>query len=300
MSDTHYVLITPARNEAAYIEKTLKSVVNQTLLPRRWVVVSDASTDRTDEIVMDYAARHSFIEFVRVEKDPNRSFASKVFAIRAGERKLTDVSYRFIGNLDADVEFDPAYFETVVARMIECPRLGLAGGHIYDYLDGQFIPQQIVKNSVAGAVQLFRRDAYERIGGYIPLPRGGIDAIAEIMVQMYGWECETFADLKVNHYRPMGTALGGLISARYRDGMQDYAFGNHPLFEIVKCAARIGVRPIAIGAVMRMVGYVRAAIHAEPRHVPADVVAYMRQTQLHRLGLAPKPSIVETHPRESR
>ncbi len=147
----------------------------------------------------------------------------------------------------------------------------------------------MIRRSVAGAVQCFRREAYERIGGYIPLPMGGIDAIAEMMVQMHGWEVETFYDLRVNHYRPVGTAFGNLYVARYRDGIQEYAFGNHPLFEIAKCVARVGNRPYVLGSVMRMAGYLRAAWKSEPRLVPADVVRFMRQSQLYRIRLRRSP-----------
>src|SRR6266576_4075738 len=121
------VLITPARNEVAYIENTLRSVVAQTARPVRWVIVSDGSTDGTDEVVREYAARHDWIEVVRRPERTERHFAGKVDAFNAGYSKLRDLEYEVIGNLDADVSFDEDYLASLLRRFVENPRLGVAG-----------------------------------------------------------------------------------------------------------------------------------------------------------------------------
>lgn len=97
------MLITPARNEEAYIVKTIQSLINQTILPKKWIIVSDGSTDRTDDIVKRYEANYDFIQLLRREPDTSRNFASKVYAIQAGFKLLNGIEYDFIGNLDADV-----------------------------------------------------------------------------------------------------------------------------------------------------------------------------------------------------
>src|ERR1035441_7778521 len=102
-----YVLITPARNEADFVELTLKSVVSQTVRPLKWVIVSDGSTDGMDEIVSRYAAEQPWIELVRMPERRERHFAGKVNAFNAGYARVKDLSYAIIGNLDADVSFDP-------------------------------------------------------------------------------------------------------------------------------------------------------------------------------------------------
>src|SRR5437667_12579577 len=122
-----YVLITPARNEVAYIEKTIRSVVAQTLLPLRWVIVSDGSTDGTDEVVKKYAARHDWIELVRRPERSERHFAGKVDAFNAGYARVRDVDYTIIGNLDADVSFDQDYCAFLLEKFAENPKLGVAG-----------------------------------------------------------------------------------------------------------------------------------------------------------------------------
>src|SRR5213592_861494 len=96
-----YVLITPARNEAQFIEQTIRSVIGQTFRPAKWVIVSDGSTDGTDDIVRKYAAEHEWIELVRMPERSERHFAGKVRAFNAGHAKVKDVKYDIIGSLDA-------------------------------------------------------------------------------------------------------------------------------------------------------------------------------------------------------
>src|SRR5271157_5677714 len=134
-----YVLITPARNEAEFIEKTIQSVISQTILPLRWVIVSDGSTDGTDDIVTKYAADQPWIELVRMPERRERHFVGKVHAFNAGFARVKDLSYDVIGNLDADITFDDRYFDFLLNKFAENPCLGVAGtpfeeesGH-YDY-----------------------------------------------------------------------------------------------------------------------------------------------------------------------
>ena len=123
----NYVIITPARNEAQFIELTLQSVVAQTVRPLKWVIVSDGSTDGTDDIVSKYMADNAWIELLRMPERQDRHFAGKAYAVNAGRGRLGALEYDVIGNLDADVSFEPDYFEFLMARFAENPRLGCAG-----------------------------------------------------------------------------------------------------------------------------------------------------------------------------
>src|SRR6266536_5542794 len=133
-----YVLMTAAYNEEAFIEKTLTSVVSQTLLPRRWVIVSDGSSDRTDEIVEKYSKQYDFIRLLRVARPPGRSFGSKVLALQRGSKLLDDVIFEFIGNIDADISVECSYFERLIDHFERHPRLGLTAGFVYEEKGGQF------------------------------------------------------------------------------------------------------------------------------------------------------------------
>src|SRR3981189_3660702 len=122
-----YVLITPARNEAQFVELTIKSMLAQTVLPLKWVIVSDGSTDGTDDIVRKYAGDHSWIELVRMPERTERHFAGKVFAFNAGYAKVKDLAYAAIGSLDADISFNEDYFSFLLGKLGEDPALGLVG-----------------------------------------------------------------------------------------------------------------------------------------------------------------------------
>ncbi len=281
MIDNRYVLVTPAKNEAAFIEKTLVSVVNQTIKPVRWVVVSDGSTDETDEIVRKYASEYDFVRLVRRDSK-TRHFGNKVHAFRAGYETLEDVEYNFIGNLDADIELPPDYYEHILGKFEQDQNLGLAGGTRFDFCNGAFVKVHCARNSVGGPFQLFRKACYESFGGYIPLSLGGIDAVAEIMARQHGWRVSSFTDIVAHHYRCTGTAKGNIYQAAYRGGKKLYVIGYHPLFEMMKLVRVRNVKEL-IAHTCELAGYLRAAITRLERQVPDDFVKYLRQEQIGRL-----------------
>ena len=122
-----YVLITPAHNEEDFIEKTILSVISQTVLPKKWAIVSDGSTDGTDDIIKRYAKQHDWIEFVRLPQHTDRQFAAKVHAFNAGYEKIKHSEYAIIGNLDADISFEKDYIEFLLSKFDENGKLGVAG-----------------------------------------------------------------------------------------------------------------------------------------------------------------------------
>ncbi|MGE0822320.1 MAG: glycosyltransferase family 2 protein [Candidatus Binatia bacterium] len=280
VSDKTYVLITPARNEEAYIEKTIQSVVSQTILPQRWIIVSDRSTDRTDEIVIRYAQEYDFIRYVRSEGSHQRTFTSKVNAFNVGYEKLEGLDYNFLGNLDADVTFEPAYYENLLNKFLQNKKLGIAGGVRYDLCNGRFEKVASSRVSVGGAFQVFRRQCYEDIGGFVPVEIGSEDTIAQIMARMHGWETEAFPEITVYHYRCTGTVAGSILQARFRSGTKDYLIGHHPLFELAKCLYRMTERPYAVGSLFRISGYCWASFCHYKRPVPDTFVRYLRAEQL--------------------
>lgn len=278
-----YALMTAAHNEEADIERTIKSVLSQTVLPKRWLIVSDNSTDRTDEIIQGYAEKHSFISFLRVTRAAGRNFASKVLALRTGEHLLKDVSHDFIGNMDADLSVGPTYFEDLMKRFDLNPRLGLAGGFVYEEKDGQFRSRVVNSvQSVAHAAQLVRRECYEEFGGYAVLQYGGEDWHAQISARMKGWEAESIPELKIFHYRPTGGGSGQFRSL-FRLGKLDYSFGTYPIFEFIKCAVRLPYSPFLIGAIVRMSGFSHSYFRREPFLIPAELVDYLRKEQKERM-----------------
>lgn len=278
-----YVLISPVKNEEDFIEKTIQSVIKQTILPVKWIIISDGSTDKTDEIVKAFEKDHSFIKLMRKEKVNSRNFGSKVEAFNFGYRYLENENYDFIGNLDGDIGMPPDYYETIMNKFKVNPKLGIAGGVRLDYRDGKFNHVESANNSVAGGFQLFKRECFEKIGGYRPLPYGGIDAVAEAMSRMYGWEVKSFKDIELYHYKPTGSAHKDKIKSKFRIGIKYYLIGYHPIFPIVRFLSRLNQKPYVIGSLISISGFLWASVRRYKRAVPKEFVNYLRSEQSHRL-----------------
>jgi len=275
-----YALITAVHNEERHIEKTLRSVTSQTVLPAKWIIVSDGSTDRTDELVERYAKSFQFIRLVRREREQQRNFASKVFAQNAGLQMLAPNHIDFVGLSDGDISFGPGYFHCLLEKFSKDPRLGLAGGFVYEEVNGRFIPVAGNRTrSVAGAIQVFRRECFESIGGLLPLKYGCVDTYPEIAARMRGWRVQSFPELEIRHHRPTGGAAG----YRYRQGFADYSIGYHPVFEVARLLRQIPCRPFSLGAVAQLCGFVAANFCREKRMVSPDLVAFLRNEQKERL-----------------
>jgi biofilm PGA synthesis N-glycosyltransferase PgaC len=297
-----YVLMTAAHNEEAFIEGTIRSVLSQTLLPKRWVIVSDNSHDRTDKIVESYARQHEFMRLVRVVRAPGRDFSSKVIALHRGSKLLEGVEYQFIGNIDADLSLEPQYFEGLINHFRNYPSVGLAGGFVYEESGGEY--RSLRRNDVRDvghAAQLVRRKCYEAIGGYAVLKYGGEDWYAQTKARMLGWEVQALPSLRIYHHRCTGGSSASLKNS-FRLGKQDYSFGSDPIFEIVKCLRRVTDRPYLGVAFARLAGFMWSYVVTEPRAVPDDLISFLRQEQRDRIsfvlrrGRVGRNALVPTRP----
>jgi len=278
-----YVLITPARNEASHIEKTLQSVAAQSVLPEKWVIVSDASTDGTDDIVRKYAEKYLWLTYLRIEAAADRNFASKVRTFNAGYELVRETDYQIIGNLDADVVFESGYMGYLLAKFKEDPELGVAGT---DYIEGDFHSfrdSYISDKHVNGQIQLFRRNCFEEIGGYTPIPHGGIDWVAVTTARMKGWKTRSFDEKTYTHLRPMGTAGKSTLRMRYDYGQKDYFLGNHPLWEVVRGFFQMKSRPYLISGVFILAGYFSCWFTRKKRPISRELLLFNRKEQMERL-----------------
>jgi glycosyltransferase involved in cell wall biosynthesis len=278
------ILITPARNEEALIEKVAHSVVSQTVRPIRWVVVNDGSTDRTAEIVRRQASRYEWIQIIDMPKHRDRSFAAKVHCFNAGYSLVSALGHDIVGNLDADLSFEPDYLEFLLARFAEDPRLGVAGtifreasGYSSgtDSFEGQ--------NHVAGGCQLFRRECFEEIGGYIPNKAGGIDWIAVTTARMRGWKTRSFREKWFFHHRSLGTAERSRFASSFSYGEKDYYLGGHPLWELLRVAYRMLKRPYLVDGLVLGLGYGWASMRHIPKPVSDELMRFHRQEQMRKL-----------------
>ncbi len=277
-----YVLITPARNEEEFIELTLKSVINQTRRPLKWVIVSDGSTDGTNAIVEKYTRQHDWITLVKREPRSERSFCAKVKAFNVGYEELSQLSFDAIGNLDADISFGPDHFEFLIGELAKNPRLGVVGstyqegGRVtYDYRFAS-------TDDVPGACQVFRRECFESIGGY-KLLKTGVDLAAVLSARIHGWQTHCFTEKSCVHARPSGSAMRNGVRRFVHAGVRDYELGCHPLWEIGRCLRRVATKPYFVVSTCMMVGYFMGLALGYERTMPAELVAFRRKEQLSRL-----------------
>lgn len=274
-----YVLITPARNEETMIGRTIQSMVRQTAIPLKWVIVDDGSLDATADIVENHLAQHVWIELVRLPKHRDRSFAAKVGAFYAGLERVRGMAYEVVGNLDADVSFDEDYCEFLMRKFAEDIDLGVAGtvfreegySSETDSFEGQ--------NHVAGGCQMFRRQCFEEIGGYIPNKAGGVDWIAVTTARMLGWKTQSFRDKSFFHHRSLGTAERGILASSFSYGEKDYYLGGDPVWEMFRVAYRMTKRPYLLGGMALGLGYACGVVRRIDRPVSSDLMRFHRQEQ---------------------
>ena len=278
-----YVLITPARNEEAFIKKTLDSVVEQTLIPVKWVIVNDGSTDSTASIVQPYAARFDWIELVNLPVRKERHFAAKVFAFNAGQQRVKGLDYEVIGNLDSDVSLDKDHFEFLLSKFTNDPHLGVAGtvfkeegyNSETDSLEGQFY--------VSGQCQLFRRQCFDEIDGYFANKAGGIDWIAVTTARMKGWKTRSFKEKSFFHHRHLGTAERSVLAASVAYGEKDYILGGHPIWELFRILYRMTKPPYVVDGLALGLGYGLAALRRLKRPISKELMAFHRREQMRKL-----------------
>lgn len=278
-----YVLVTPARNEATFLEKTIESVIHQTVLPLKWAIVDDGSTDNTAEIVRRYLPQYPWMELVQMPQHRDRSFAAKVGAFNAGYERVKGLRWEIIGNLDGDISFDPDHFEFLLGKFAADATLGVAGTVFREEGYSSDRDSFEGRTHVAGQCQLFRRQCWEEIGGYIPHRAGGIDWMAVVTARMMGWKTESFRERWFFHYRRLGTAERGVLSSLFSYGKKDYYLGGHPVWELFRVAYRISKRPFIMGGLALGLGYCWAFLRRVPRPVSRELMAFHRKEQMTKL-----------------
>lgn len=275
-----YVLITPAHNEEAFIQRTLESVIRQTVLPLKWVIVDDGSTDSTPEIIRGYSAQYPWIEVIHQPKRCNRNFAAKVTAFNLGYDKVNTLDFELVANLDADLSFEPDYLEFILRKFSEDDHLGVAGtvfqeeGYSSDYHSFEG------KNHVPGGCQVFRKHCFEQIGGFRPAAAGGVDWVAVTTARMKGWKTRAFREKSFFHHRRLGTAGRGPIATAFSYGKKDYYLGGHPIWEFGRVAYQTARPPYLFGGFALAAGYMWAGITRAHRSVSRELMMFHRREQM--------------------
>jgi len=281
-----YVIITPAYNEARYIRMTIESVVDQSVRPLLWVIVDDGSTDETAEIIKSYIQQYEWIRYIYRQKTPGQTyFGCSVYAIMQGYKALDDCTFDYIAILDADISLPKDYYERIFDKFGQDKKLGVASGVYQDLVNGRLRKVLNDRRSTPKAIQVFRKECFEQIGGYLPLKYGGEDTCSCIMARMNGWKSWSFPKISVVHNKPAGTGhAGNMLKIRFRNGLNEYGLATHPLFMLIKSLRRcIKERPIITGGLARMAGFIYGYCLREKRQIPDDMVWFIHQEQMGRL-----------------
>jgi glycosyltransferase involved in cell wall biosynthesis len=279
-----YILLTAAKNEEEYIGEAIQSVLRQSLLPRAWFIMDDGSTDRTAEVVRNFAKKNPFIHLHSGGAGEGRNFGSQYKAIGAAYEMARHLDFDFVGVQDADIAPERVdYYESIFKEFQQNPQLGIAGGYIYERANGKWACRKSNSpDSVAGGVQMFRRTCFEKIGGYKPLFLGGSDWLAQIETRAARLDVVALPHLQVFHYRPTSSA-GGRLRGLFKLGLMDASFGSHPVFELFKCARRVVEKPVILGSLIRLSGYTWWKLTGKAPLISNEAVAALRRDQLTKI-----------------
>ena len=281
-----YALVSSSRNEEKFIALTLESVTKQSQPPERWIIVNDGSVDRTGAIADEWAKKIPWISVIHNPPREGRSFAAKANNVNLAFARLQTepVDFAAVGNLDTDTSFAPDYMSFLMQKFDADAKLGCTGTPFtqdggYDSTKDSFEGE----NYVAGPIQLFRRDCFREIGGYVANPAGGVDWIAVMTARLKGWTVRSFPDLRYHHHRSMGTAERSEVKALFSYGKKDYYLGNAPLWELFRCTFRLAKKPYLIGGLALLTGFCWAALQRVKRPISDELVRFHRADQMNKL-----------------
>jgi biofilm PGA synthesis N-glycosyltransferase PgaC len=279
----NYVIISPIRDEEMFLERTMATVLRQTIRPMRWVIVDDGSRDRTPQILQNYAEQHDWITLLRIERDGERQLGiTEIQAFAAGYKLIEDMPFDFVVKLDCDVELPLDYFERLLLRFDQDETLGIASGTYLEAEGDRWIAVPMPEYHAAGASKIARADCFRQIGGFIP--HRGWDTIDEIRADMAGWKTCHFPDITFRHLRTEGSAAGPLETNRMH-GQIYYLTGGNSLFLLLKVLHRCWHgRPFILGGFMMLVGFLQPLLSGAPRAVTDEEARSYRRILNRRLA----------------
>ena len=291
---SRYVLISPCRNESAFMRLTLDSVIQQSIYPAKWVIVDDGSTDETPRILAEYAARHAWIDVVtRADRGHRAVGPGVVDAFYTGYQTINKEGFDFVCKLDLDLLLPPRYFEILIARMNADQRIATCSGKSYIDDDGHLISERHGDDTSLGMTKFFRIDRFEAIGGFVrEVMWDGIDCH---LCRMHGWIACSWddPDLRFVHLRPMGSSQQSVYTGRVRHGYGQYFMGTGFVYLAISAISRINQRPYLLGSLAIMWGWIRSAALRKPRYDNLPFRRFLRRYQWRALLIGKRRAIAE-------
>jgi len=277
-----YLLVSPCRDEASYIHRTLDSVAAQSVPPALWIVVDDGSTDRTPAILAEYAERLPYLRVVRRTDRGGRSVGPGVIeAFYAGLEGVDLDRFDYLCKLDMDLDLPPRYFELLMQRMEVEPRLGTTSGKPFFVhpRTGRLVPEVCGDEMSLGASKFYRVGCFREIGGFVrQVMWDGIDCHR---ARMLGWLANSANDeaLRMLHLRPMGSSHKGIWNGRMRAGFGQYFMGTSPLYQLAVAVFRLPRYPPLLGSLAMLWGYFSSAARGSPRYDDPEFRRFLRRYQ---------------------
>lgn len=296
MSDAQsYVLISPCRNEAAYMRRTLDSVVSQTIPPARWIIVDDGSTDDTPLILNEYAQKHSFIKVISRPDRGHRAVGPGVIeAFYYGLAQVDLAAYPYLCKLDLDLDLPPRYFEILMRRMEDNPRIGTCSGKPwFRNAAGRWISEKCGDEMSVGMTKFYRSECFTQIGGFVREVMW--DALDCHKARQLGWIAVSWndEDLRFEHLRPMGSSQKSVFTGRRRHGFGQYYMGSDPLYFLATGLYRMAHPPYVLGGLAIIQGYMGAWLRGVRRHEDAELRKFVKQYQRRALKVGKARAVAE-------
>lgn len=298
-SGNRILIITPAKDEAEYIERTIASLESQTIRPAKWVIVNDGSSDETGQLADEAAAKHDWIRVIHRKPGTKRRVGPGVieaFYVGLSHQRLGD--YDFICKMDADIEFAPDYFARLLSQFQRNPRLGTVSGKCWVPVEGRLVLERTGDQFSHGVAKLYRRECFQEIGGFVrEVMWDGIDCHT---CRMLGWKAKSDPDpaLRIVHLRLMGSSHRSVFHGRRRWGRGQYFMGTHPVYLLGIAGYRMLERPFVVGGLSILIGYFDAMVRRTPRYSNQLFRRFLHHWQLQRIGLrllAPRVSSDSRH-----
>lgn len=278
------LIITPAKDEAEYIQKTINSLEQQTHRPACWVIVNDGSSDETATLADEAAAKHDWIKVLHRPAGTKRRVGPGVIeAFYAGLETENVKDFDYVCKMDADIELKPRYFEKMMQHFADNPRLGTISGKCWVPMDGQLVLERTGNQFSHGVAKLFRRECFEEIGGFVrEVMWDGIDCHR---CRMLGWEAASTEDLELRiiHLRLMGSSYKSVYHGRRRWGRGQYFMGSHPVYMLGITAYRMLERPYVIGGLCLLGGYFGSWLSRAKRYEDPQFHRYLHKWQFSEL-----------------
>ena len=275
-----YYIIIPAHNEADFIALTLESLVSQTVLPSKVVVVNDNSTDETATIVDDFSKNHPFISLVNKTSEAIHMPGSKVIQAFHKGFETIDSNYDIIVKLDADLILSNNYFETILNHFKSDSKIGMAGGFAYIEKNGEWILENLTdKDHIRGAFKAYRKECFLQIGNLKPAM--GWDTVDELLCKFYGWKVVTDATLKVKHLKPTGANYNK--ASRFKQGEAFYSIGYGFFITSIASMKLAFLKGKPLLFLDYIQGFLRAKFNQKPLLVTKEQAKFIRNYRLKKM-----------------